>query len=153
MLQGEIIMKKLLALFTAAFMIFTCVSVSAMSNKAEDTKKTDTSVFTSTPDDDQKEEKIYCNATIDDDFADNKILVMYFNKPSLDKLEYTFTAEDFKNIGAVEVKNLDPYIIPHLIAQRNGTEPNIFVRRQNTLKDYACATSAVPNPPMAVLLI
>lgn len=59
--------------------------------------------------------KVYCNATIDDDFADDTVLVVLANNVSTQKsnARISFSAEvsteDFSEVGCVEVENLTSY--------------------------------------------
>ena len=59
--------------------------------------------------------KVYCNATIDDDFADDTVLVVLANDVSTQKanartnFSAEISTEDFSEVGCVEVENLTSY--------------------------------------------
>ncbi len=60
----------------------------------------------------QSQGKVYCNATIDDDFADDTVLVVLANDVSTQKanartnFSAEISTEDFSEVGCVEVENL-----------------------------------------------
>ena len=50
------------------------------------------------------EEKIYCNATLDDDFAEDRVLIILTKDASQNNKIYSIY--DFPNIGCINVENI-----------------------------------------------
>ena len=78
------------------------------------------------------EEKVYCNATLEDDFADDRVVVLLSNKASTSL--HTYTKADFAGIGCTEVQNLTQYTTAQVNAKLRGetaelqktAEPNVI---------------------------
>ena len=68
----------------------------------------------------EPEEKLYSDATLEDDFADDSVIVMLFNEQSLKLL--TYTPDDFPVDNISEVRDLTSYSVEAIKEQReNGT--------------------------------
>lgn len=53
------------------------------------------------------EEKVYCDATVEDEFADNRVMIVLTESASLsDKI---YTADDFSSYGCIELEDLTNY--------------------------------------------
>lgn len=95
--------KKLISLLLAVAAIFSalsCVSVFAAATDDEAYDMDKVYFLNRIP-----EEKYICQATADDDYADNEVLVVFFNEYSLNFKEYT--PDDFANLGVVAVDQSD----------------------------------------------
>lgn len=65
-------------------------------------------------------EKVYCNATLDDNFADDSVLIVLTNEASLESLYHDFTPDDFAQIECVEVQDLSSATTEHFRKQLKG---------------------------------
>ena len=63
-----------------------------------------------------EEEKIYCDATLDDDFADDSVIVMLKNDVSLELNDYD--KYDFNEVNAEKVEDLTSYTVETIQEQR-----------------------------------
>ena len=69
------------------------------------------------------EEKVYCNATLEDDFADDRVVVVLSNKASTSLR--TFTKADFSGIGCTKVQLLNPYTTERVNAKLTGKSKEV----------------------------
>lgn len=76
------------------------------------------------------DEKVYCNATLEDDFADDRVVVVLSNKASTSLR--TFTKADFSGIGCTKVQLLNPYTTEMVNAKLTGKSEEV----QRTAEPY-----------------
>ena len=65
-------------------------------------------------------EKVYCDASLNDNFADDMILVVLTNEASLETVDHDYTPADFSEIGCAEVQDLSSATTEHFRAQLKG---------------------------------
>ena len=78
------------------------------------------------------EEKVYCNATLEDDFADDRVVVLLNNKACTSLRSYT--TADFPGIGCTKVQSLTQYTTAQVNAElrdetaeiQKTAEPNVI---------------------------
>lgn len=116
--------KKLFAL-TLAFILLCSVMLPGSTVLSDGLLASDASLPLS-------DEKVYCNATLEDDFADDRVVVVLSNEASTSL--HTYTKADFSGIGCTEVQNLTQYTTAQVNAKLRGetaelqrtVEPNVI---------------------------